>query len=137
MTARRRTETFSVRRLRDACRLPLWNGFVRRALRVLTGSGASRNLARKIFMKKIAYAAFASAAALALAACGNSDGANEEASAENVEMPAEEAVGGVDATPVPEAATTPATDAAAATPAPTDTASAAAEAATVEAEKKM
>ncbi|MET0588678.1 MAG: hypothetical protein ABWZ75_09165 [Novosphingobium sp.] len=92
-------------------------------------------------MKKIAYAAFASAAALALTACGSSDSASEEAVAENVEMPAEEAVGGVDATPVPEAATPAATDAAsdaaATTPAATDAATAAAEKATVEAEKKM
>lgn len=92
-------------------------------------------------MKKFAYAAFASAAALALTACGSSDSASEEAVAENVEMPAEEAVGGVDATPVPEAATPAATDAAtdaaATTPAATDAAATAAEKATVEAEKKM
>ena len=44
---------------------------------------------------------------LALAACGSSDSANEAASPDNVEMPAEEAVGGVDA------AATPAADAAA------------------------
>jgi hypothetical protein len=96
-------------------------------------------------MKKIAYAAFASAAVLALTACGSSDSASEEAVAENVEMPAEEAVGGVDATPVPEAATPAATDAAATdaataaatTPAATDAAAKAAEKATAEAEKKM
>lgn len=95
-------------------------------------------------MKKIAYAAFVSVAAIALAACGSSDRADEAAVPENVEMPAEEAIGGVDAaaTPVVDA-TAPATDAAAATAAttgvatPTNGASAAAEAATVEAEKKM
>lgn len=87
-------------------------------------------------MKKIAYAAFASVAALALTACGSSESANEKAEAENVEMPAEEAVGGVDATPVPEATATAGTDAAA-TAAATDTATAAAEAATADAEKKM
>jgi hypothetical protein len=93
-------------------------------------------------MKKIAYAAFASAAVLALTACGSSDSASEEAVAENVEMPAEEAVGGVDATPVPEAATPAATDAAtdaaaATAAATTDAAATAAENATVAAEKKM
>ncbi len=55
-------------------------------------------------MKKIAYATLVSAS-LALAACGSSDSANEAASPDNVEMPAEEAVGGVDA------AATPAVDA--------------------------
>ena len=43
-------------------------------------------------MKKIIAAAFATTAALALAACGSSDTATEEAAADNVEMPAEEAV---------------------------------------------
>lgn len=57
-------------------------------------------------MKKIAFAALVSAS-FALAACGSSDSANEAASPDNVEMPAEEAVGGVDA------AATPAVDAAA------------------------
>lgn len=57
-------------------------------------------------MKKIAFAALVSAS-FALAACGSSDSANEAASPDNVEMPAEEAVGGVDA------AATPAGDAAA------------------------
>jgi|GEM_PF-2186589 len=52
-------------------------------------------------MKKIAYAAFASAAALALAACGSSDKASEEAQAENVEMPAEEAMNTADAMATP------------------------------------
>ena len=65
-------------------------------------------------MRKIAAAAFASFAALALSACGSSDSAKEEAAPDNVEMPAEESVNDVDAnaTVAPEAAT--ATDAAAA-----------------------
>ena len=54
-------------------------------------------------MKKIAAFALASAAAVALAACGSSDSAKEEAQPENVEMPAEEAVGDIDATPVADA----------------------------------
>ena len=86
-------------------------------------------------MKKIAYAAFASVAALALAACGSSDKASEEAAAENVEMPAEEAVSAVD-----EAATPVADASAAATDAATDVGTAAAagaDAATSAAEKKM
>ena len=58
-------------------------------------------------MKKIAFATLVSAS-FALAACGSSDSANEAASPDNVEMPAEEAVGGIDA------AATPAADAAAA-----------------------
>ena len=94
-------------------------------------------------MKKIAYATLASAAALALAACGSSDKASEGATAENVEMPAEEAMSGVDAsaTPAADAAATPGAEAsgaasgAAATP--SAGASAAAEKATAEAEKKM
>lgn len=57
-------------------------------------------------MKKIAFATLVSAS-FALAACGSSDSANEAASPDNVEMPAEEAVGGIDA------AATPAADAAA------------------------
>jgi hypothetical protein len=65
-------------------------------------------------MKKIAAFAFASAAAFALAACGSSDSAKEEAQPENVEMPAEEAVGDIDATPVAEASAN-AVDAAVAT----------------------
>ena len=79
-------------------------------------------------MKKLAALTFASLAALALAACGNSESAKEEAMKDNVEMPAEEAVGGVDA------AATPAVDAAAtetgtATDAASDAATAAATAA--------
>lgn len=70
-------------------------------------------------MKKIAFAAILSAS-FALAACGSSDSANEAASPDNVEMPAEEAVGGIDA------AATPAVDAAATeTGTATDAASAA------------
>lgn len=75
-------------------------------------------------MKKIAFATLVSVS-FALAACGSSDSANEAASPDNVEMPAEEAVGGVDA------AATPAVDAAAtetgtATDAASDAATAAA-----------
>lgn len=43
-------------------------------------------------MKKFAYAAFASAAALALAACGSAEDANEDVMAEDTETMAEEAV---------------------------------------------
>ncbi|MBC2670263.1 hypothetical protein ACFOON_04080 [Novosphingobium piscinae] len=50
------------------------------------------------------------AATLALAGCGSSDGANEQASPDNVEMPAEESMSTVAALPVPDAA--PATQAA-------------------------
>jgi hypothetical protein len=90
-------------------------------------------------MKKIAAnvlgAAFATAAALALSACGSSDKASEGAQAENVEMPAEEAMNTADAaaTPVADAGT----DAAAVASAAAPEASAAAEAATTQAEKKM
>ena len=96
-------------------------------------------------MKKIAYSAFSVVAALALAACGSSDGANEEATPDNVEMPAEEAMSNVDAMPAVDASAT-ATDAAAAASgaasadaaaaAATDAAKAA-EDATKAAEKKM
>lgn len=76
-----------------------------------------------LFMKKLAITAFASVAVLALAACGSSDSAKEEAAADNVEMPAEEAVGDVDATAAPVAdASAAATDAAA--PAASDAAAA-------------
>ena len=47
-------------------------------------------------MKKIAFTAFVSAAALGLAACGGSDDASEDAMADNVEMPADEALADVD-----------------------------------------
>jgi len=56
-------------------------------------------------MKKIVYAAFASAAALALAACGSSDDASEDAMADDVEMPADEAMTGVEVPVVDPAAT--------------------------------
>lgn len=96
-------------------------------------------------MKKIAYAVFASAAALALSACGSSDSASEGAQAENVEMPAEEAMSTADvgATPMADAPVTAsdaagiAGDAAAAAGDAAAAASAAAEAATTDAEKKM
>ena len=68
-------------------------------------------------MKKYAALVFASAAALALSACGKSDSAKEEGQPENVEMPAEEAMGNVDATPVADASAN-AVDAAAASEAP-------------------
>ena len=60
-------------------------------------------------MNKPARFALASAAAFALAACGSSESAKEEAQADNVELPAEEAVGDVDdaATPVTDAAAAP------------------------------
>lgn len=51
------------------------------------------------------------AAALALSACGGSESAKEEAQADNVEMPAEEAVSDVNATPVPDSAAEPGADA--------------------------
>ena len=54
-------------------------------------------------MKKFAALAFATTAALALVACGTSESAKEEAQADNVEMPAEEAIGDVAATPVADA----------------------------------
>ena len=91
-------------------------------------------------MKKIATFAFAGAAAFALAACGSSDSASEEAVAENVEMPAEEAVAPLDPAATPAAVDAAASDAA--SPAASDAAaaqdaSAAAEEATKDAEKKM
>lgn len=82
-------------------------------------------------MKKIIAAAFASTAALALAACGSSDKAADEAAADNVEMPAEEAMP-ADAATAPADAMAPAADASAA--AATD-AKAGAEAAADAAEK--
>jgi hypothetical protein len=103
-------------------------------------------------MKKIIAVAFASTAALALAACGTSDTAGEEATAESVEMPAEEAVPATDpmaatpaaadpmATPAADAMATPAADASAAANAAGDAADAAAkaaDAAATDAEKKM
>ncbi len=97
-------------------------------------------------MKKFAYVALVSAAVLTLAACGSSDSASEKASAENVEMPAEEAMSGMDtaATPVADpmaapgaAATAAASDAASGAASPSPAASAAVEQATKDAEKKM
>jgi hypothetical protein len=94
-------------------------------------------------MTKIAHAALASAAALLLTACGSSDKASEGATPENVEMPAEEAMTGVDesAAPASDAAAAPGAEASAgasaAASAPAAGASAAAEKATAEAEKKM
>lgn len=54
-------------------------------------------------MKKLAAVTFAASAAVMLAACGQSDSAKDGAQADNVEMPAEEAVGDIDATPVADA----------------------------------
>ena len=54
-------------------------------------AGVCVRFCKGIRMKKIAYAAFTSAAALALAACGGADEASEPM-AEDVEAPAEEAV---------------------------------------------
>ncbi|HEX4846753.1 MAG TPA: hypothetical protein VFV30_01295 [Novosphingobium sp.] len=54
-------------------------------------------------MKKLIAAAFASTAALALAACGSSESAKEEAQADNVEMPAEEGIPEGVGTPVADA----------------------------------
>jgi len=86
-------------------------------------------------MKKLAYAVVLVAGVAALSACGKSDKAGEEAQAENVEMPAEEAMQGVDAAAAPVAdASATASDAAAA---PDAGASAAAEQAVTDAEKKM
>lgn len=50
-------------------------------------------------MKKFVALAFAASAALALTACGSADSAKEDAQADNVEIPAEETVGDIDATP--------------------------------------
>jgi hypothetical protein len=95
-------------------------------------------------MKKFATIAFASAVALTLAACGSSDKANEDAQAENVEMPAEEAMDGVEASVAPssDAAAAPGADASASAAASDGSAAApaasdAAEKATMDAEKKM
>jgi len=78
-------------------------------------------------MKKIIAAAFASTAALALAACGDADNAADEAAADTVEMPAEEAMP-ADAATAPADAMAPAADASAAADAAAD-ANAAADAA--------
>ncbi|HTN13239.1 MAG TPA: hypothetical protein VL094_00380 [Sphingomonadaceae bacterium] len=47
-------------------------------------------------MKKIAHIAFASAVALTLAGCGSSDDASTEAMADDVEVPADEAMTGAE-----------------------------------------
>lgn len=54
-------------------------------------------------MKKFAALALVASASLALAACGKSDSAKEEAMADNVEMPAEEAIPDDAGTPVADA----------------------------------
>ncbi|MEN9717277.1 MAG: hypothetical protein RIQ99_155 [Pseudomonadota bacterium] len=70
-------------------------------------------------MTKLARYAFVVptiAAFIVLSACGRSDGAKEESQPDNVEMPAEEGVSDIDATPVADSAAEPG---AAATTAPT------------------
>ncbi len=69
---------------------------------------------RGSLMKKIIAAAFASTAALALAACGDADNAAEEAAADTVEMPAEEAMPADTTATAPADAMAPAADATAA-----------------------
>jgi hypothetical protein len=88
-------------------------------------------------MRTIATIALAAFAAIGLAACGQSDSTDEAAQLDNVEMPAEEAVSGLedDAAPVADASAA-ADDAAAAEAAASDAAEAA-EAAVEAAEKKM
>jgi hypothetical protein len=90
-------------------------------------------------MKKIATLALTAAAVISLAACGKSDKASEGAQADNVEMPAEEAVNAAEDAATPVADTSDAATDAAATPAAsgTDATSKAAEDATRAAEKKM
>lgn len=68
-------------------------------------------------MKKFAALAFASTAALALVACGKSESAKDEVQADNVEMPAEEAVGDDNSTPVADASAAAGAEAASAAPA--------------------
>ena len=85
-------------------------------------------------MKKIALFAAASSFALALAACGGSDDASEDAMADNVEMPADEAMADM---PMPAADATEATEDAEATAdeaAAAETAADAAEAAAADAQ---
>ncbi|MEN9683137.1 MAG: hypothetical protein RLZZ427_888 [Pseudomonadota bacterium] len=67
---------------------------------------------------RYAFVAPAIAALVALSACGRSDGAKEETQADNVEMPAEEGVSDIDATPVADSAAEPGTVATAAPTAP-------------------
>ncbi len=54
-------------------------------------------------MKKLITIVLTTTAALALAGCGSADSAKEQAQADNVEMPAEEAVQDVEATPLADA----------------------------------
>lgn len=54
-------------------------------------------------MKKIVTLAILSAASLALAACGSADDASTDATADTVEMPADEALAGVAEEPVEDA----------------------------------
>lgn len=67
-------------------------------------------------MKKLAAVTFVASAALMLAGCGKSDSAKDGVQADSVEMPAEEAVGDIDATPVADATAVAGADVAAATP---------------------
>lgn len=69
-------------------------------------------------MKKFFALAVLSSAALALSACGKSESAKEEAQADNVEMPAEEAVPDGVGTPVADASAAPGAEAAATDSAP-------------------
>lgn len=55
-------------------------------------------------MKKLARAAIASATLFALAACGSADDANEEAVADNVEIPADDAMAPIVEAPVADSA---------------------------------
>ena len=89
-------------------------------------------------MKKFVSIALASTAVLALSACGSAEDASVEAEAENVEIPAEEAVAEIEEMPVEDTAVAPTTredtvrageSAAAAVEAEADDAGAAAEAA--------
>jgi len=73
-------------------------------------------------MNKFASLALASLASLVLAGCGSAENAKEEAQADNVEMPAEEAVGDVDAAATPVADASAAPGAAVASPAAAETA---------------
>lgn len=73
-------------------------------------------------MKNSTLLIVAAAAFLALAGCGKSDSAKEQAQADNVEMPAEETVQGLpgDATPVADSSAAAGAEAAS-TPAPAAT----------------
>jgi hypothetical protein len=63
-----------------------------RARACLQAMALAPNFFEGIRMKKIVYAAFTSAAAMALAACGGSEPASDDAAADNAEAMAEEAV---------------------------------------------